>query len=168
MTMIKARLARFLRARLLVAAGAGLLALPCAADSASITVSANVLSRALCFFLSGNTLAINVPTINPSGTATMSGSVNTSFWCIGATPQVSYSATASDGNHSPGPGLRRMQHGTVPAEYLDYSLAITPAAGLVNRFTTVNVVVTASVPAAAYQNARAGSYSDRVVLTIAP
>jgi spore coat protein U-like protein len=155
-------------ARLLLAALAASAALPCAADNASITVSATVLSKAICFFTSNNALAINLPTVNPSGSATVSGNATTSFWCLGSTPKVSYAVTASNGSHSPGAGLRRMRHATVPTEFLDYTLAVTPGSGLADRFSVVNVQVTASVAAAAYQNARAGSYSDAVVLTIAP
>jgi spore coat protein U-like protein len=164
----RTRLAHGMRPRLLTAALAACLALPCAADNASITVSATVLSKNNCKFTSNGALAINIPLIDPSGSATASGSVATSFKCGGASSSVSYSVTASDGSHSTGPGLRRLRHLTTTTEFLDYTLAITPSSGLAAKNAVVDVQVTASIAAAAYQNARAGSYSDTVVLTVAP
>lgn len=164
-----ARLAGQVQMKLLLAALAASVALPCAAaDNANITVSATVLSRAVCFFSSNNALAITIPTINPSGSATASGNVGTSFWCLGLTQTGTYLVTASDGQYSPGAGLRRLRHSTVTTEFMDYSLAISPSSGFANRFQVVNVNVVASIAPSAYGGARAGSYSDTVVLTVAP
>ncbi|WP_167772831.1 spore coat protein U domain-containing protein [Ramlibacter humi] len=164
-----ARHAANARAQVLAAAAAACLALPCAAaDNASITVSATVLSKSNCRFSSNATLAINLGAIDPSGSTTASGNVGTSFKCGGSAPTASYTVTADDGLYSPGAGLRRLRHATVTTEFMDYSLAISPSAGLANKNQVVNVTVTADVAPAAYGGARSGNYSDTVVLTVSP
>jgi len=162
------------RWRAKAAAAAGLLwAAACtgafAAEIGAVSVSAVVVSKNNCKF-SAKSWSINVTNdgtaIDPSLATTATGSFQATFSCNGASATVSYVLSANDGLQPSG-GMRRMRHATL-AEYLPYSLSISPASGSAPKASNVNVTVTASVVQADFQNAAAGTYSDTVVMTVAP
>jgi hypothetical protein len=61
-----------------------------------------------------------------------------------------------------------MRHTTITTEYLPYSLTLNPTSGTVPKNTDQTLTITGKVKGVDYQDALAGSYSDTVVISIAP
>jgi spore coat protein U-like protein len=138
-----------------------------AADSGTLAVSAVVLSRNSCRFVT-TSWAIDFGTIDPSSGANATASVSASFVCRGSSASATYSIVADDGLYSPGAGSRRMRHGTATTQYMAYSLALTPASATVPKNTTQSVTMTGTITPAQFGDAIAGSYSDTVGITLSP
>ncbi len=92
------------------------------------------------------------------------------FRCLGppASFPMVFTVTDDDGLHEIGPNANRMRNTLVTTEYLPYNLSISPTSGSVPRNTDTNITLTGTVKGIDYINARVGSYSDTVTLTIAP
>jgi spore coat protein U-like protein len=139
--------------------------LPAQAATGSLGISATVVSRSWCRLTSSPSL--NFGTIDPTSAANAIATANVTFICLGF-GGTTYLLWAGDGNHPAGAGLRRMRHATVTTEYLPYSLSISPAFGNLPGITGQTVTVTGTVAPADFRNARAGSFSDTVVITLDP
>ena len=61
-----------------------------------------------------------------------------------------------------------MRHATVPAEYLPYSLGLSPASGSIEKGVTGTLTLTGTITPADVAGAIAGSFSDTVTLTLQP
>jgi spore coat protein U-like protein len=140
-----------------------------AADTGPMALSAVVLSKSNCKFKSGSTnVAIDFTSVDPTATGPLTKTTSVSFKCAGSSNNASWSITGNNGQHySSGLGMRRMQHSTVATEFLPYSLNV-PASGTAAKNADVTVTITATLAAADYQNARMGTYSDTVQLTLSP
>lgn len=152
------------------AALAGLIGLiACAAQAspgASIPVNAVVLSKNICKF-NASTAALNFGTINVASDSAVLATASLSLACNGSDKSAWFSITQSGGLHRGGTGTNRMKHAS-SAEYLPYSLQITPGSGNALKRETVTVTVQGSIQPAHFQNVLPGSYSDTVVLTLEP
>lgn len=146
-----------------VAAAAG----PLHADSGTLAVSAAVLSNNSCRF-AGGALALNFGNISGGSAGNASASASTSFTCKGADAVATFAVAAGNGLHSAAPGARRMRHATNPAEFVAYSLALSPSSGTVTRNVPQALVITGTVTPAQVGDAIAGAYSDAVVITVTP
>jgi spore coat protein U-like protein len=139
--------------------------LPVAADTGSMAVSAVVLSRSVCRF-STPARTLNFGTIDPTSASAAAASTTLQFWCVGGAG-TTYSVQTGNGQHSPGAGLRRLKHGSA-AEYMAYTLSLTPASGSLPWFATQTINVAGAIAPVEFQNGRAGTYSDRVVIDLDP
>ena len=158
----------------LALAFAGALALavvaPAAAQgTATLSVSAVVLSKNQCKFDNPPRATLAFGNLDPAATTDATASVATlSFVCRGSSPIATYSVTQDGGLHSTGgPNGNRMKHVTAN-EYLPYTLTLTPAAGSAPRNVRVNLTVTGTVLLTNFRSALVGDYNDTVVLTVNP
>lgn len=151
-----------------VAAGALAIgfALPVNGAVRDVAVAAVVLSKNKCQFGDAGPTSLPFGSIDPSSPSNATATANIGFRCTGSSATSVYLVTANDGLHAAG-GTRQMRHATDTSEFLKYSLDL-PQSGSVPRNTNQILVVTGTVLAGDFRNARAGSYSDTVVLTIAP
>lgn len=138
-----------------------------AADNGSLSVSAVVLSRSVCRFLTG-TRTLDFGTIDPTSAVNATASVTVQFWCLGYRGPTTYAMTANNGLHAAGAGLRRLRHTTAATEYMAYSLALSPASGTLPWLAAQTVTVSGTIVPTEFQNARFGAYSDTVVLSVNP
>lgn len=146
---------------------ASILGAPAHADTGQMVVSAVVLTRSNCRFLTG---AATLPfgTIDPSSGTTATASTTMRFWCVGFRGSTTFAVVADDGSNSPGAGLRRMRHTGTPTEYLPYNLSITPSSGTLPWLATQTITVSGTITPAQFQNAKQGGYSDTVLVSLYP
>ncbi len=138
-----------------------------AASSAAVTVSAVILTRSNCRFITG---AATLPfgDLDPANPVDVTLSVPVRFRCNGGPPTAVYVVTDDDGTAETGPDANRMRHATLPGTFLPYAFSVSPASGAIPRNTPQTLTVTGTVRGADYQAAAAGDYADTVVLTINP
>jgi spore coat protein U-like protein len=141
--------------------------LPSHADTASMSVSATVLSRSNCRFTTA-ALVLDFGTLDPVSTADITKTATSSFKCSGSAAVATFSLALGDGQHATGAGMRRMRHTLAASEYLPYSASISPQSGSVGKNVLQAFTVTGTVQAMHFQNARAGDYLDTVVITVLP
>jgi spore coat protein U-like protein len=137
----------------------------------NVTVSATVLDASICWFNSAAS-ALNFGAIDPTGSANANAVTSIQFRCISGPPTATFFIDDDDGLHETGPDANRMQHTTVPTQYLPYSLNLSPGSGTVPVFFIITawqtLTISGTVTPAAYQNAYSGAYTDTVVITIIP
>lgn len=138
-----------------------------AAGNGSVAVSAVVPSKSNCKFSSG-TLALAFGTVNPASTVNATAAATTTFTCNGSAPMATFSIGAGDGLHPSGPGARRLQHASFPAEFMAYSLSLSPTSATVPKGAVQTLTVTGTIQPFEFQNVRAGAYQDTVVITLTP
>jgi spore coat protein U-like protein len=155
-----ARRGRFL---LLAAALAGAAPAAISAGSTTLAVSATVLSKSNCRFTvkTGNTIPFG--SVDPFSTATITITRTWELQCNGSANTASYVVKVGDGS-----GTRNMQHSTVPTALLPYGISASPSSGTVPKGATVSFTITGTLSSADYANARMGSYSDTVPVTLSP
>jgi spore coat protein U-like protein len=138
------------------------------AASGSLAVSAFVPSQSNCKFSNG-ALTLDFGQIDPSSLVDTTASVTKTFTCNGSAPMATFSISADDGLHSIGVGARRMQHATAaPSEFMAYGLSLSPASATVPKGVAQTLTVTGTIQPFQFQNARAGAYSDTVIITLTP
>ena len=160
------------RLRAIAAAILVALALPCSVAASSshvLSVGAIVVSAGNCRFNTAGPSALSFGAIDPSSSSNATASVNIDYRCTGggAAPTVVWGVGSNDGLYKTAANAPRMRHAVNPAAFLNYSLN-TPMSGTSPKNVNQTLTVTGTVAAADFQNAPAGSYSDTVVLTIAP
>ena len=138
-----------------------------AAGNLSMTVSAVVLSKSNCKFNPGATI-LSFSSIDPSSVSNATATMTRTFTCNGSAPLATFSISAGDGLYSTGPGARRMQHTTIPTEFMAYALSLSPASATVSKGTVQTLTVTGTIQPFEFQNVAAGAYQDTVVITLAP
>ncbi len=138
-----------------------------AAGTATLSIGATILSAGNCRFNTAGPTALAFGGIDPSAPTDVTGNAQILFRCNGSVGTAVYSVTSDDGLYETGPGASRMRHVTDTSSYLPYTLN-TPIAGSVPRNTDTMLTVTGTIRVADFQNARAGNYTDTVVLSIAP
>lgn len=153
-----------LTAALLLASG---LAAQAATSSGTLPVTATVLSKNVCKFVTPN---VNVPfgTIDPRLATNATVTVTTTFKCTGSAPTAAFLITVNDGLWSTGANARRMRHATTTTEFMPYSLAVSPTTGTVAKNVNQVLTITGTVLPVNYQDRFSGTYSDTVVLTLTP
>jgi spore coat protein U-like protein len=152
-------------------AAASLLAVAASAGAVTqdLTVQASV--QSVCTF-STAARTIDFGSLDPSAAAAQNNIATNgaiSYKCTtGVTP-----ATLSVGNGSNyASGTRRMVNGADNTAFMPYTLSVTnPVTTTGQGFSNGKertITITGSLTAAAYEDARFGSYSDTVVITVAP
>jgi hypothetical protein len=139
-----------------------------AADSNVVSVTATVISKGNCTFRS-KTAALDFGSLDPASPTDKSVNTTIIYRCQaqGNRP-ITFVITDDSGLYEIGPNAPRMRHTTQPTEYLPYSLTLTPTSGTVPKVVDFPLTVTGTVRGVDYQDARIGSYSDRVVVSIEP
>lgn len=156
--------------RILVPAfSAWLLVVSCghAGSSATVTVSATVLSKSNCKFSSASA-ALAFGSLDPGNPVDVTVSTTIGFRCMGSAPVATFLISDDDGMNEPVPDGNRMAHLTLPATYLAYEMTVSPATATVPKNAPQVLTVTGTVRGVDYQGALAGTYSDTVVITIDP
>lgn len=138
------------------------------ADSASITVTAVVLSKSNCKFSGGGAMTLAFGTINPSSASNATATATRNFSCNGSAPNATFLISAGDGLYASTPGVRRMRHGTTLTEYMTYGLALSPTSATVPKGSTQTLTVTGTLTPTDFGNVLSGSYSDTVAITLTP
>lgn len=138
-----------------------------AGGSATLQVSAVVLSRSNCFFNPPRAGILDFGDLDPRNTADASAVTSSlTFKCAGTAPVAFYTVSHDTGLNGDASG-NRMKHETAN-EYLPYSISLSPASGSVARNADVTVTVSGTVRAADYRSASVGRYFDTVTLTVNP
>jgi len=136
------------------------------ADAGSLNVSAVVLSKSNCKFDAG-AMTLNFGTIDPSASSPAAASTTKGFSCAGSATNATFAISAADGLHSTGPGMRRLKHAAA-AEYMAYSLTLSPTSATVPKNSAQTLTVTGSIDPTEFQDRSAGVYSDTVTITLTP
>ncbi|GBC85429.1 hypothetical protein HRbin11_01878 [bacterium HR11] len=146
-----------------------------AGDSATVNVLANVVGT--CKFVSGATL--NFGNLDPSIGTDANATTSLQFWC---TRGASYTITDNNGQNWNGTN-QRMQHATVPTEFIPYSYCYSSAGPAPSPCSTdtgsdtgtgngpqnpITLNISGTITGSNYVNALAGSYSDTVTMNITP
>lgn len=137
-----------------------------ATDTAVVTVTAVILSRSNCRITTGNA-AINLGSIDPSSLASVTRSAAMSLTCQGSAPAATFAITADTGLQPNASSTRRLRNAG-DGTFMTYALAISPAAGTVNKGTPLPFSVDATLAPADFGMASAGTYSDTVTITLSP
>jgi hypothetical protein len=138
-----------------------------AADTHMVAVTATVLSKSQCKFNS-KTSNLNFGNLDPANPIDKTTSTSITFRCGGSAPNATFSITDDDGLYETGPNANRMRHTTITTEYLSYSLTLNPTSGTLPKNTDQTLTIAGTVKGVDYQDALSGSYSDTVVISIAP
>lgn len=139
-----------------------------ASDTATISVSATVLSRHNCKFDTNNA-TLNFGNLDSSNPIDRTVSTSIQFRCSGPKHiPVAFYISDDDGLYETGPDANRMRHTTISSEYLPYSFDLNPRSGNVPPNTWQPLTITGTVRVVDYQDAALGSYQDTVTITIEP
>lgn len=138
-----------------------------AGDGAVVSVSATVLSKSKCKFLT-NTASIPFGSMDAALTSDRVVTASLTYRCQGSAPVAAFAFSTDDGLHEAGPGLPRMRHATVATEFLPYSLGLSPASGTINKGVVGTLTLTGTVRPANLANAISGLFSDTVTVTLVP
>lgn len=145
-----------------------LLAAPCAhAGTATLTVSASILSNSNCRFFSPPA-ALSFGNLDPGNPVDVTVSTTIRFRCMGSAPIATFLITDDDGLHETAPDANRMQHAALPGAFLPYGLTLAPESATVPKNAPQILTVTGTVRGVDYLNAFAGIYADTVVITLEP
>lgn len=148
-----------------------LLAVPattCSGAALNLTISATILSNNQCKFKNPSSRTLAFGDLNPLVPVDVTRQATLQFSCFGKDNNVSYAIGDDDGLHEAAPDAHRMLHATLPGSYLPYTFSVTPGSGTSVKNAVVTLTVTGTVRGSDYQLAPAGSYADRVVVTIVP
>jgi len=142
----------------------------CFAGSTTVAVSATILSKSNCKFNAKSAslvFGILDPLASPSP-PDVTRQTTIQFTCNGKDDPATYIISDDDGLHENGANGNRMQHSTIPAEYLPYTFDVAPATGSVPKGATTTLTISGTVLGNDYRTAYAGAYTDVVVLAINP
>lgn len=138
-----------------------------AADTRTVTVTATVLSKNQCKFSSA-TAALAFGTLDPANPVNKTVNTSITFRCMGSSPIATFFISDNDGLYETGPNANRMRHTTLPTEYIPYVFSLSPTSGTIPKNTYHTLTINGTVNGTDYANAATGTYSDTVVVTIAP
>ena len=138
-----------------------------AAGSTTVSVSATVLSKSNCRFFAASA-ALNFGSLDPANSSDATINTTITFRCGGSAPNATFFIGQDYGLHETGPGANRMQNTTVLTEYLPYTITLNPLTNTVPKNVVQTLTISGSIIASDYKNAYIGSYSDTVVISIAP
>jgi spore coat protein U-like protein len=141
-----------------------------AAGSGTLGVSANVLVKNSCAFKAGGTAALNFGTLDPSNNTDVTATAQRFLRCTGSAANVLLTLSHDSGQYETAAGANRMRHATDLTEFLPYTTNLP--SGVYFQFVPTNVDlvmnVNGTVRAGDYRNARAGTYSDTISITVTP
>jgi spore coat protein U-like protein len=146
-------------------AGAG-----AAAGDLSLSVSAVLVSQHTCTFRQNPAVSLDFGALDPLAAVDVTRQDQVQFRCQGGgqAGDATISVTTDAGQNGGGPTGQRMRHEENPDAFIPYALSLSPASGTVPRNTWRTLTIDATVAGAHYQAAPAGTYGDRVVVTINP
>ena len=147
-----------------------------AADSATVTAQANVLSVSRCEF--GADATLNFGLLDPVAHPDVTVGTTLQFRCLGAGPGgltmvIVYGITDNDGLWETGPNANRMRRTTGAAFFMPYTLEM-PSPGFIikpltppwSAWQTLNI--TGTLLGTSYMGLPAGIYRDTVIVSIVP
>lgn len=137
-----------------------------AAGSATLQVSAAVLSKSQCKFAAGAAPVAAFGTINQASSTNLTAAASLVLSCNGSATTAVYAVSAGNGANFSG-GSRQMKE-AASSNFLPYTLTLTPTSGSVNKGATTTVSITATMVPSSFSNAPAGAYSDAVSITLSP
>lgn len=135
--------------------------------ASTLSVTATVVSRNSCRFNTG-TSSLNFGTLDPGNPSDKTVSTSVTFRCGGSSPMATFFITHDSGLYETAADAPRMRNTTVTTEYLPYTLSLNPTSGTVRRNTNRTLTISGTVQGTDFQNAYAGNYSDRVIISIEP
>jgi spore coat protein U-like protein len=138
-----------------------------AADTSIVSVSATVVSKNNCKFNSA-TAALAFGNLDPANPVNKTVNTSVTFRCMGSSPMATFFIGDDDGLNESGPNANRMKHSTIGTEYIPYMFTLNPTSGTVPKNTVQTLTISGTVNGTDYQNAATGTYSDTVVITLAP
>jgi len=130
--------------------------------TASLTVSATILSKSKCRFNTKNP-TLDFGPLDPSNAVARTASVTVSIVCNGSTAIASYLMSDDAGLDS-----YKMTHETDPAQKIPYTLSFTPSSGSAPKGVAQDVSIDGTIQGGDYQTAPTGIYTDSVTLTLLP
>lgn len=139
-----------------------------------MTVSATVLNKTGCFFISPTT-PMNFGNIDPSLNTNATATANIVIRCNGNTGTTNM-RIARDAGQNPLTTNLRMKHNSTATEFLPYTLNLAGAnwaaglfiVGTIPSNSNYSFNLSGTVLPANYRSALMGGYTDNVVLTITP
>jgi spore coat protein U-like protein len=137
------------------------------AGTNTLTVTATVLSKSNCK-IQNSAPTLSFGTINPAGSASATATATVTFKCAGSVPSATFLLSQDGGLHAIAPNVNRMQHATVPTQFLPYTISLSLPTGTVLKNVDQIVTITGTALVTDYQNVRAGTYTDTVVMTLSP
>ncbi|RLJ63714.1 spore coat protein U domain-containing protein [Sulfurisoma sediminicola] len=140
-----------------------------AADTATVVVGATVLSKSNCKFNAPGTATLAFGNVDPASGSPATASTSLVLRCGGAAASATFNLTHDSGQWETAPNANRMKHATAsPAEYMAYTLTLTPQSATIPKNTDQTITIDGSIAPADFQNASMGSYADSVVITLNP
>lgn len=138
-----------------------------AAGTNTLSITAAVLSKSNCKFKSA-TSTLDFGTLDPSSPANVNASTTVLFVCNGSAPNATFLVSDDDGLFETAPNANQMRHATVLTEFLPYSLTLNPTSATVPKGVDQTLTISGTVTSADFQNALMGTFSDTVIITLAP
>ncbi|OPY65845.1 MAG: hypothetical protein A4E63_02826 [Syntrophorhabdus sp. PtaU1.Bin050] len=135
--------------------------------ASTLSVTATVVSRSNCRFIT-STSSLNFGTLDPGNPSDKTVNASVMFWCGGSAPMATFAITHDSGLYETATDAPRMRNTAATTEYLPYTLSLSPTSNTVRRFTIQTLTISGTVHGTDFQNAYAGNYSDRVVISIEP
>jgi len=142
-------------------------ATPSYAASTTVSVSATILSKSLCKF---NAKSANLAfgDLDPLTAPDVTTSTTIDFVCNGSADTATYLMEDDDGLHETGVDASRMQHVTLPAQYIPYTFSLTPTTDTVPKGATQTLTVSGTILGNDYRTAFVGDYTDVITITLTP
>lgn len=138
-----------------------------AADTSTVTVSATVISKNQCKFNSA-TAALAFGHLDPANPINKTVDTSITFRCMGSSPMATFFMSDDNGLYETGPNANRMRHTTIVTEYIPYTFTLSPTSGTVPKNIVQTLTISGTVNGTDYKDAATGTYSDTVVITLAP
>jgi len=142
-----------------------------AADSNTVSVTAVVISRGNCTFRPPRnaTATLDFGNLDPANPIDKNATATLILRCQAqGNDLITYYISDDAGLYETGPNAPRMKHTTQATEYLPYSFIVDPRSETVNKTYERTLTITGTVRGVNYQDARLGSYTDTVVVSIVP
>lgn len=134
----------------------------------SMSARAVVVSKSNCRFDTTN-LVLDFGTIDPGSASDATASVGGTVTCNGGpSSTVTLAFSLGSGTYSTGAGARSMRHATDVTEFLPYALGITPSSATIGKNGSLAFTLNGTIAPSQFQNVMAGSYADRVTISVAP
>lgn len=138
-----------------------------AAGNASVDISAVVLSKSICRFVT-KTATLSFGNLDPSKPVAVTSSTDLTFRCQGSSNPATYMVNFDDGLHASGPGTPRLQHTMNPTAYIPYNISISPVSGSTPKNVISTLIIDGIITGTDYQTAIAGNYIDTITVNIVP
>lgn len=132
-----------------------------------MTVTAIVTTKNQCKFNTKNA-TLDFGSLDNFNSVDVSVQADLFFVCIGMADPVVFGVSHDDGLYESGPGAPRMEHSTLPGNFIPYELNLSTVGGTAPKKVEQTLTVTGTVRGADYQSALGGIYGDTVTLTIVP